>query len=341
MPWTWYSRYAAAVISVLLSLAVLPTSGNAHEIEMMTSEVAPTESATDHASMTRSADSVIVHPAAPGSRSISELSPEAIKELMRPNFNFVAEWQAETSDIGINLYEAGLSFPTYPVFGPPPPFINIRFAYTDIEAPAVVGLPADLYETELGLAWLRLLNDQWMMHFMAGASFVTDGNNDSSDAWRFRGGAFAIYRHNEIWTWVVGAIALGRNDIPVVPAVGVIYQPDLTKRLDLIMPRPRLSLLLLDRGARQQWGYIGMTLSGTTWGVERSESFDDQLTYGDWRAVLGWESTPRQEPGIPFTRGRKLGVELGYVFSRDFEWDSDGSEIGLDDTLMLRGSCSF
>jgi hypothetical protein len=84
-----------------------------------------------------------------------------------------------------------------------------------------------------------------------------------------------------------------------------------------------------------------MTLSGTTWGVERAESIDDQLTYGDWRVVLGWESTPRQQPGIPVTRGRKVGVELGYVFSRDFEWDSDGSKIRLEDTLMLRGLVSF
>ena len=180
-----------------------------------------------------------------------------------------------------------------------------------------------------------------MMRFMAGASFATDGNNTSSDAWRFRGGAFAIYNRNPEWIWTFGAIALGRNDLPVVPAVGVIHQPNPAIRFDLIMPRLRLAFLLVDRGTRQQWGYLGAALNGTTWGVERVDGMDDQLTYGDFRAVLGWESTPTPEFGMPFTRGRKLGIEIGYVFSRDFEWEQTGAKIQLDDTFMLRGSFSF
>lgn len=96
-----------------------------------------------------------------------------------------------------------------------------------------------------------------------------------------------------------------------------------------------------DNGPRQQWGYIGAGLNGATWGVQRADGVDDQLTYGDFRAVLGWESTPTPEPGMPFTRGSKIGAEIGYVFSRDFEFDDDGSKTRLDDTLMLRGSVSF
>lgn len=82
-------------------------------------------------------------------------------------------------------------------------------------------------------------------------------------------------------------------------------------------------------------------MNGTTWGVQRNDGSDDQLTYGDVRFVMGWESTPKKKPGVPFTRGRKLGVEAGYVFSRDFEWESDESKTSLDDTFMLRGSVSF
>lgn len=270
-----------------------------------------------------------------------EFSSETLKKLMRPNFSFAAEWQTETDGVGIVSYDSGVNFPTYPLFGPPPPFINVGFAYTSIDDRSGSGLPADLYETELGLAWMRRINDRWMLRFMGGTSFATDGSNNSSDAWRFRGGVFALYRRSPEWTWTFGAIALGRNDLPVLPAVGVIYQPNPSTRLDLIMPRPRLSFVLVDNGARQQWGYLGAALNGTTWGVERSDRMHDQLTYGDVRLVIGWESTPTPEPGMPFTGGRKIGVEAGYVFSRDFEWDSDESKIPLDDAWMLRGSVSF
>lgn len=280
-------------------------------------------------------------PFAAGTSREATVSADSRRRLMRPNFNLAAEWQAETNDIGVSFYDAGVSFPTYPVFGPPPPFINIGFGYTNVDAPTALELPAELYETELSLAWMRKINDRWMVRFMAGASFATDGNNNSSDAWRFRGGVFAMYRRSPEWTWSFGAIALGRNDLPVLPAVGLIYQPNPTIRLDLMMPRPRLAFLLSENGPRQQWCYIGAGLNGATWGVLRADDSNDQLTYGDFRAVIGWESTPTPEPGMPFTRGRKLGAEIGYVFSRDFEWENDGAKIGLDDAIMLRGVVSF
>ena len=294
--------------------------------------------AENHASFLRQQSSPV--PAA-SSPHETEFSTGQLKELMRPNFRFAAEWQSETNDIGIAACDSGVDFPTYPWFGPPPPFINFGFGYTRVDAPAPLGLPSELYETELGFAWMRRLNDRWILRLMAGTSFATDGNNHSSDSWRFRGGAFAVYRRNPKWTWTFGAIALGRNDLPVVPAVGVICQPNSTVRFDLIMPRPRISFLLADNGPRQQWGYIGAALNGTTWGVERIDLTNDQLTYGDFRLVVGWEAVPTPEPGLPFTRGRKLGAELGYVFSRDFEWESDNSKIRLDDALMLRASVSF
>lgn len=44
---------------------------------------------------------------------------------------------------------------------------------------------------------------------------------------------------------------------------------------------------------------------------------------------------------MPFTRGRKFGFEIGYVFAREFEFDSGLPDIKLDDTLMLRATASF
>ena len=271
----------------------------------------------------------------------SQFSPDRLKELMRPNLKFGYEWQSAGDGIDLSSIETGISIPTYPFLGPPPPMINLGFDYTNIDAPSEFKLPVDLYETEFGVAWMRRLNDKWMARLMAGALFATDGNNVSSDAWQFRGGLFAIYRRKPELTWTFGAIALGRNDLPVLPAVGAIYQPNPAIRFDLIMPQPRIAILLADNGPRQQWGYIGAGLRGTTCGIERPGPADDQLTYGDIRLTLGWESTPTPEPGIPFTRGRKMGAEIGYVFSRDFEFDIDDSKIRLSDTWMLRGTLSF
>ncbi len=270
-----------------------------------------------------------------------EFSKDQIAALMRPTFGFEAEWQAKSSDIELTSYDARIQFPTYPFFGPPPPMIGGGFSYTKLAAPLALDLPTDLYDYSLGASWMRPINDHWILRFMASAAFASDGRNTTSDALQFRGGAFAMYRPNDRWAWIFGAIALGRNDLPVVPAVGVIWQPNPQLRFDLTLPRPRVAFLVADQGLRQQWGYVGGGFTGGTWAYERTGGATDQLSYGDWRVVVGWESTPTPEPGMPFTRGRKIGVETGYVFGRDLEFDSGAAAIQLDDTWMVRGWLTF
>ena len=330
------SRLPLAVVGI--GLAVLPAMLAVHASEPLPFAAQPGDAVAEQSAQPELASgwgNPVELPAP------AELPPANLKQLMRPNFTLAAEWQGKSQGIGLAEYEARVSVPTYPVFGPPPPMIHLGFATTQLEAPGTALLPTDLMEADFGLAWMRPLSERWMVRVMAGASVATDGDNQSSDVWRFRGGAFAIYRRNPQWTWTFGAIALGRNDLPVLPAVGVIYQPNSRIRFDLLMPRPRIACLLVDNGARQQWGYLGMALNGTTWGVHRGGVAHDQLTYGDVRLAIGWEATPRPEPGLPFTRGRKFAAELGYVFSRDFEWESDGLKIPLDDALMLSASVSF
>jgi hypothetical protein len=260
---------------------------------------------------------------------------------MLPTFNLASEWQLEASDVGLASYDARVDIPTYPVFGPPPPFVHAGFCYTDLSAPDVFDLPADLYDYSLGFSWIRPLRDRWTVRLMFSTVLATDGKNMSNEAWRFRGGLFAICRPNQNWTWILGALALGRNDIPVVPALGAIWQPNPGLRLDLTLPRPKIAILLVDNGPRQQWAYVGSGFSGGTWAYERAGGIDDEITYRDWRILLGWESTPTLETGMPFTRGRKLGAEIGYVFARDFEFGSASPDISLEDTVMLRATASF
>lgn len=271
----------------------------------------------------------------------TRMTPDRLRQLMRPNFGFGAEWIAESEGVGLSSFDARITVPTYPIFGPPPPLVSAKFELTDVVAPADSDLPETLYQSSIGLSWIRKRNERWMFRWMLGIANATDGNNHSSDAWQFRGGGFAVYRPNPCWTWTFGAIALGREDIPVVPAIGVIYQPNPGARLDLNFPRPRLSVLMADHGERQHWAYLGAGLDGGTWGYERAGGEDDQITYRDWRFVFGWESTPRLQPGMPFALGRKFGVEMGYALGRKFEFESERPDLSLGDSFIVRATASF
>lgn len=253
-----------------------------------------------------------------------------------------AEWLTDP-DTGYRKLSTGISFPLLFLKrdGGPPPMVQLGFNHTDMNFANRFGLPGDLYETSFGLSGVRVFNERWAVRSILGMDFATDGENRSSDAWRFRGGAFAIYEANPQLKLSFGAIALGREDLPVVPALGAVWQPNDRTRWDLILPRPKVSYLLTDDGCRQNWIYTGIGLEGNTWGYETATGQNRQLSYGDWRWTLGWESRPSAPAGVPFVLGRKFTAEIGYAFSRDIELDSGSPEISLPGSFLIRTSTRY
>lgn len=274
---------------------------------------------------------VFVDSANDGFQSIPNQRPKGIP------IGFDAQWIVDEDD-GMSTLGTDIKFPLLflKAASGSPPIVTVGFNYTDLFPGERLGLASDLYETSFGVAWVRRINDRWAVRSILGMDFATDGENISGDAWQFRGGAFAIYESSPQWTWSFGAIALGREDLPVVPAVGAIWTPSESIRCDILLPRPKINYLISDDGVRQHWTYIGIGLEGNTWGYERTDGSDDQLSYGDWRATIGWESRPSAPVNAPFVLGRKYSAEFGYVFSRDLEFDDRNQEISLDDAVMFR-----
>ena len=269
------------------------------------------------------------------------LSSADLARLMRPRFDLAAEWSPASGDFAIASYDARVSVPTYPFFGPPPPFIQAGFSLTDLDVPLSYDLPGELYDVSLGASWMRRINDRWMLRLTASAAYASDGQNNSSDAWQFRGGVFGIFQQTERWQWVLGALASGRNDIPVIPAAGAVWEPRRDLRIDLLLPRPRVSWLVFEKPNRQQWMYFQAGFTGGTWAFERLSGADDVLTYREWRLVLGWESVAPKRPGQFISLDPKFGAEVGYAFGREFEFESDLPNIDPDSGVMLRAYLTY
>lgn len=320
------------------ALPQLPSNGPpAHWVTLPTDRSLHAEGSIPPADL---ADSGLAGPYLDGGEP-SRSSLPSLALLLRPALSFAAEWEPESGGFGLSNYDLSVKMPTFPIFGPPPPFITTGFSFTDLDAPTSANLPTELYDVALGVNWMRRYNDQWMMRYMFSAAFASDSHNTSSDAWQFRGGLFLMYRHSEQWDFVLGALATGRKDIPVVPAIGAVWQPSPDWRVDFTLPRPRVSWLAVDRGHRQYWLYAGGGFTGGTWAYERTGSQDDLLTYREWRAVLGLESTPPRLPGTYRATGLKFGGEIGYVFGRKFEFDSDRPDLKPDDALLMRATIGF
>ncbi len=261
------------------------------------------------------------------------------KPPRRPPVGFQAEWIGD-SQFGLATAKVDTTLPLL-MFGTPPPLVKVGFSYTDLFAAESFGLPANLYEYSVGLAWVRPINDRWTVRTMLGVGLATDNENNSSDGWQFRGGVFAMLKRSEQLTWTFGGVATGRDDLPVIPAVGAVWMPNPCTRVDLLFPQPRINRLIIDDGSRQQWAYFGFGINGKTWGYEQPGMIDDRLTYKDVRMVVGWEARPAASAGLPFAIGRTTKLELGYVFSREFKFENETRVEALSDGLMLGVTTKF
>ena len=170
---------------------------------------------------------------------------------------------------------------------------------------------------------------------------ATDNENRSSDAWQFRGGILGVNKWSDRWSWTLGVIGTGRRDIPVVPAVGAVWEPNSVTRVDLTFPRPRLYRLIRQRGEIYHWAYLGASINGTTWAYENSEIGDDQLTYRDWRLALGWEVQRGRNPDMSFGMGKKIGGEFGLAFAREYEFERESRTEVLENSFFLSINTSF
>ena len=203
-----------------------------------------------------------------------------------------------------------------------------------LDGPNELDLPSQLYATGVDLMWRKQFNDRWGSMIAVRPAIASDFRT-SQDAFRMTGRALAT------WQWVperlsllFGVVYLDRNDIPILPGAGLIWTPNPDWRLDLIFPRPKLARrLVFLPGQREDWVYLGGSLGGRTWAVERQPGVPDQLTLRDYRLFAGWE---RIVEG-----GRGLFVEAGFVFGRELEYDSDPVTQSFDDAVMIRGGLRF
>ncbi|MEC7695985.1 MAG: DUF6268 family outer membrane beta-barrel protein, partial [Planctomycetota bacterium] len=186
------------------------------------------------------------------------------KSLLRPRFSLRAEWEPEADDLAIASYDLSVTVPTYPIFGPPPPLISGGAGLTMLYAPARYNLPDDLFDFTLGAAWIRPLNERWTLRWMLQGALASDLKNTTSQALQIRGGGFAMYSRREELQWAFGVMVTGRENIPVLPAAGVIWDASPKMRWNLMLPNPRLMFLVSEREEKQNWLYLGGGFAGGT-----------------------------------------------------------------------------
>lgn len=248
-----------------------------------------------------------------------------------------ADWvpQVDDDSLGRSTLSASVGFGVPPfVFGMPL-LVTPRAALHLVDGPEEIDVPARLNDFEVSFGTFKKLNERWSVRGSVTVGVYGDDYSlGDSDALRVSGLALAIWDVSPAWKWAFGAVYLNRDDITVVPAVGVIYDPG-DIRYELILPRPRI-LWRLPQGVagNERAFYLAGEFGGGAWAVERDNGTTETLNLSRWGLLLGYESSSSAAAGT--WGGAKRYYEFGYLFGRDLEYDSSGEEFSLDDSIIAR-----
>lgn len=199
--------------------------------------------------------------------------------------------------------------------------------------PTGVDLPDNLYDFSLDVGWKPRLARWLFADVGVTPGLYSDLRDVNADAFQLRGRGLAIVAFSESLQAVAGALYVNRNKTKVLPAGGVIWQPDEDTKLTLVFPAPKIAYRFASEGEAAWWGYVAGEFGGGRWSVERANGQSDLLDYTDVRALAGVERV--------CPHGLSGHLECGYVFGRRVNFASTTPDYKPRDTVMVRAGLAF
>ena len=247
----------------------------------------------------------------------------------------------DVNNLSLVEFNAGASIATYPVLSGPPPLFQPRFTSHSFDVDdGGLGLPKDFYTTSFGVNWFYPYNDRWTVNIAVAPMIASDFETKSAKAWRVSARALGFYKWSDTLNLAVGVVFTGRKDIPVLPGIGLTWNPDPNTKVDLMIPRPKFAKRMFESSSHNHWAYIGGELGGGSWAFDWSDGTTDILNYRDLRLLFGWEMIS-QEPKPGKARKPWLRFETGYVFARKISFQDASESLHPDGTYLLRAELSY
>jgi hypothetical protein len=252
---------------------------------------------------------------------------------------FTATWIPQLDDTSLGWTDLRSEI----VFGLPfftrdtPILITPSYELHFLDRPIGFDLPPRLHDLVIDFNHFRRVTDDWIANIAVAPGYYADDHSfDSDDALRINGRAVAIYDPAPEWKGVLGVTYVHGGWAKIVPVAGVVYEPNDDVKYELVFPRPRVAWRLPNSpvpGRDEFWFYILGEFANAIWAFEQSDGTPNTFASRDWRLIFGLE---RKIIG-----GLSHRIEVGYVFNREIKLASNGNEVDLDDSLLLRAGIVY
>lgn len=211
--------------------------------------------------------------------------------------------------------------------------IQIGTGFHLLDGPAGAGInapdmPPRLFDLQSAYHVRKRFGLNTMLDVKLGVGVFTDFEGSARKGVRFPG---HVVGYNELTSNLVSLLGieiLDRDDISVLPVVGLVWRPHEELIFECVFPRPRMAMRVSDDSAM----YIGGELGGGTWAIQRDNNSNDNVTYRDLRVVWGIEE---------FGADSDSSMEIGWAFERELEYRSGLGNTELDGAFILRWHTHF
>lgn len=269
--------------------------------------------------------------------------PAATKFLQGPRLQYA--WLGgggDARDLGVQEMETSIAF-AFPNFlwSGQPIYVLPSFSLDLWDGPAGISadLPGQAYEAFLDAGWQTNPNNIFGLETGLRVGVFTDFDTMNSDSLRILGQLIGKFRITPRATLKAGVMYIDRNEIKVLPAGGLLWQPTPYSRWDIYFPEPKVSNYFRTIGTQDVWGYLKGEFGGGSWTIKRANGLEDSVDINDIRVLFGLEFGRSDL----IRSGRRTGfVEAGWVFNREVRYDRNpGDDFNPDSTFIIRAGIGY
>lgn len=248
--------------------------------------------------------------------------------------------------LGINQTDVSLGFafgnffysnrPLYVV----PSFSLYLFDGPVTTADKQADLPGSAYGGFLDFGWQTDPNQIIGSELGVRVGSFSDFETFNSDSIRIMGKGLVSFRLTPASTLKAGAYYLDRESIKILPAGGLLWQPDPYTRFDIFFPEPKFAKYWRTIGTQDVWWYLAGEYGGDSWTVTRANSAktEERVDVNQIGVTFGWEWG---RSDLIRTGQRTAFIEFGGVFARELKYEFSNDDQDLGEAFLVRAGWGY